>query len=104
MGAMVKTDPAQVLIKNDIFKEYKGGMTEQYVLQQMKSKGVSPIYYHNTDNSRLELDFVIQRHPAGSGNDPDRSEGRRECPGQFVDSITGKKTGIACGEIFYVAL
>ena len=29
MGAMVKTDPAQILIKNDIFKEYKGGMTEQ---------------------------------------------------------------------------
>ena len=61
MGAMVKTDPAQVLIKNDIFKEYKGGMTEQYVLQQMKSKSVSPIYYHTTDSSRLELDFVIQR-------------------------------------------
>lgn len=61
LGAMVKTDPAQVLIKNDIFKEYKGGMTEQYVLQQMKSKGISPIYYHNTDNSRLELDFIIQR-------------------------------------------
>lgn len=101
MGAMVKTDPAQVLIKNDIFKEYKGGMTEQYVLQQMKSKGVSPIYYHNTDNSRLELDFVIQRN---APNGADRSEGRRECPGQFVDSITGKKTGIACGEIFYVAL
>ncbi len=61
MGAMVKTDPAQVLIKNDIFKEYKGGMTEQYVLQQLKSKGISPIYYHNTDTSRLELDFIIQR-------------------------------------------
>lgn len=61
MGAMVKTAPAQVLIKNDIFKEYKGGITEQYVLQQLKSKGVSPIYYHNTDSSRLELDFIIQR-------------------------------------------
>ncbi len=61
MGAMVKTIPAQVLIKNDIFKEYKGGITEQYVLQQLKSKGVSPIYYHNTNNSRLELDFIIQR-------------------------------------------
>lgn len=61
MGAMVNTDPAQVLIKNDIFKEYKGGMTEQYVLQQMKSKGIAPIYYHTTDRSRLELDFVIQR-------------------------------------------
>lgn len=62
MGAMVKTDPAQVLIKNDIFKEYNGGLTEQYVLQQMKSKGISPIYYHKTDDSRLELDFVIQQN------------------------------------------
>ena len=26
------------------------------------SSNVSPIYYHNTDNSRLELDFVIQRN------------------------------------------
>lgn len=61
MGAMVNAAPAQVLLKNDIFKEYKGGMTEQYVLQQMKSKGIAPIYYHNTNDSRLELDFIIQR-------------------------------------------
>jgi uncharacterized protein len=61
LGAMVNTDPAQVLVKNDIFSEYKGGMTEQYVLQQMKSRGVAPIYYYKSDNSRLELDFVIQR-------------------------------------------
>lgn len=61
MGAMVNAAPAQVLLRNDIFKEYKGGMTEQYVLQQMKSKGIAPIYYHNTNDSRLELDFIIQR-------------------------------------------
>lgn len=42
--------------------EYKGGMTEQYVLQQMKSHAIAPIYYHKTDDSRLELDFVIQRN------------------------------------------
>ncbi len=60
LGAMVDTDPAQVLINNQIFSEYKGGMTEQYVLQELKSRGVAPIYYHNTDNSRLELDFLIQ--------------------------------------------
>lgn len=36
-------------------------MTEQFVLQEMKSKGIAPIYYHTTDNSRLELDFVVQR-------------------------------------------
>ena len=61
MGGLVKTDPANILIKNDIFKEYKGGMTEQYVLQQMKSKDIAPVYYHKTDDSRLEIDFLIQR-------------------------------------------
>lgn len=61
MGAMVNTDPAQVLIKNDIFQEYSGGLTEQFVLQQMKSQHISPIYYHKTDDSRLEIDFLIQR-------------------------------------------
>ena len=60
LGAMVNTEPVQVLINNNVFVEYKRGMTEQYVLQQMKSHGVSPIYYHKTDDSRLELDFVIQ--------------------------------------------
>lgn len=61
LGAMVNTEPVQVLMSNQIFSEYKGGMTENYVLQQMKSKGVTPIYYHKADNSRLELDFVIQK-------------------------------------------
>lgn len=61
LGAMVNTEPVQVLMSNQIFSEYKGGMTENYVLQQMKSKGIAPIYYHKADNSRLELDFVIQK-------------------------------------------
>jgi predicted AAA+ superfamily ATPase len=62
LGAMVNTTPAQVLVNNSIFTEYKGGITEQYVLQQMKSKNISPIYYHTTDDSRLELDFIIQQN------------------------------------------
>lgn len=61
LGAMADVQPAQILVNNSIFKEYKGGMTEQYVLQQMKSKGVEGIYYHTTDESRLEIDFLIQR-------------------------------------------
>ena len=61
LGAMVNTEPVQVLMSNQIFSEYKGGMTENYVLQQMKSKDIAPIYYHKADNSRLELDFVIQK-------------------------------------------
>lgn len=61
LGAMADVQPVQILVNNDIFKEYKGGMTEQYVLQQMKSKGIEGIYYHTTDQSRLEIDFLIQR-------------------------------------------
>ena len=61
LGAMVDTDPKNVLINNNVFSEYKGGMTENYVLEEMKSHGVSPIYYHKTGDSRAELDFIIQR-------------------------------------------
>ncbi len=59
---MAATEPAQVLISNRVFAEYKGGMTEDFVLQQLTSRGIAPIYYHSTDNSRLELDFVIQHN------------------------------------------
>lgn len=63
LGAMVDTDATQVLIKNSIFTEYKGGMTEQYVLEEMKSKGEDNIFYHKPDNgTRLEIDFLIQRN------------------------------------------
>lgn len=63
LGAMVDTDATQVLIKNSIFTEYKGGMTEQYVLEEMESKGEDNIFYHKPDNgTRLEIDFLIQRN------------------------------------------
>ncbi|MGM9694272.1 MAG: ATP-binding protein [Alloprevotella sp.] len=61
LGAMVHTDASQVLVQNNVFQEYKGGMTEQYVLQQLKSHNVSPIFYHTTDDSRLEIDFLVQQ-------------------------------------------
>lgn len=61
LGAMADVQPSQILVNNDIFKEYKGGMAEQYVLQQMKSHEIESIYYHTTDASRLEIDFLIQR-------------------------------------------
>lgn len=36
-------------------------MTEQFVLQEAKSFYKWSVYYHKTDDSRLELDFVIQK-------------------------------------------
>ncbi len=62
LGAMVDTDPQLVLLQNNVFTEYKGGITEQYVLQQMKANSVEAIYYHKSDETRLEIDFMIQRN------------------------------------------
>jgi hypothetical protein len=42
LGAMVNTDTAHVLVKANIFGEFEGGLAEQYVLQQMVSKGYLP--------------------------------------------------------------
>ena len=62
LGAMVGIEAKQVLIKNEIFSEYKGGMTEQYVREEMKSNGEESIFYHKRDDgTRLEIDFMIQR-------------------------------------------
>lgn len=60
LGAMVGAEAKQVLVKNDIFSEYKGGMTEQFILEEMKSHGEENIFYHKTDDgTRLEIDFLI---------------------------------------------
>lgn len=61
LGAMADVSPAQVLIGESIFSEYKGGMSEQYVMQQLISHGKPHIYYYKTDDSRLEIDFLIQK-------------------------------------------
>ncbi len=60
LGAMANTDSSQILIKSDLIADFNGGLAEQFILQQMKSKQIDPIYYHSTDDSRLELDFLIQ--------------------------------------------
>jgi predicted AAA+ superfamily ATPase len=60
LGAMHRI-PARLLVEGDaLLTEYKGALTEQYVLQQMKAlPNVSPFYW-SADNSRGELDFLVQ--------------------------------------------
>ena len=53
--------PAQVLLDgNALFTDYKGALNEQYVLQQLKSIKDLSIYYWSADNSRAEIDFLLQ--------------------------------------------
>ena len=64
MGAMADTAAKDVLIGDSVFTEYKGAFTEQYVLQQILSSGMSDIYYYSADDSRMEMDFLMQREGA----------------------------------------
>ena len=44
---------------NELFKEFKGALTEQYVLQQLRTiKGLN-IYYWSAEQGKAEIDFVI---------------------------------------------
>lgn len=60
LGALTHTPPAQILVGNNVFGEYKGAFTENYVLQQMKTLPHLPIYYYSKDNSTQEVDFLVQ--------------------------------------------
>lgn len=54
--------PAQVLLNGDtLFTDYKGALTEQYVLQQLICIKNLSIYYWSADNSRGEIDFLLQQ-------------------------------------------
>lgn len=60
LGALSETPPEQILIGDNVFEEYKGAFTENYVLQQLKSLPRTFVYYYSNDNSTLDIDFVVQ--------------------------------------------
>lgn len=59
-GAMVNAPASEILIGSNIFSEYKGTFTELYVLQQMVTVRDLDICYYSTEDSRTEIDFVVQ--------------------------------------------
>lgn len=61
LSAISNIAPASILEGSRIFTEFKGALTEQYVCQQLISDcGLQP-YYWSAENSRGEIDFLVQR-------------------------------------------
>ncbi len=59
LSCMVGLRQDVLLDGNELFKEFKGALTEQYVLQQLKTiKGLN-IYYWTANRGTAEVDFVI---------------------------------------------
>jgi len=44
---------------NDLFAEFKGALTEQYVCQQLKTVEDLDIFYYTNDRNSCEIDFVV---------------------------------------------
>lgn len=61
LGAMGAIDARTLLEENKIFEEFKGALTEQYVLEQLIANHELSVYYWSTDgNGTAEIDFVVQ--------------------------------------------
>jgi predicted AAA+ superfamily ATPase len=60
LAAMAKLPLKTILDGNAIFEEFKGALTENFVMQQLILNEENDIYYWTNDNSTAEVDFVIQ--------------------------------------------
>ncbi|MDH6311864.1 putative AAA+ superfamily ATPase [Parabacteroides sp. PFB2-10] len=59
LAAMGDIDVKTLLNGNAIFEEFKGSLTEQYVLQQIVNRDI-PVAYWSADGGLAEVDFVVQ--------------------------------------------
>lgn len=59
LGALANLSAKTIIDGNNIFTEFKGSLTEQYVLQQLKNN-FSEIYYWTSKSYVAEIDFIVQ--------------------------------------------
>ena len=59
LGCMVGIGHRTLLEGNALFVEFKGALTEQYVLQQLVTKKNLGIYYYTNDRGSCEIDFIV---------------------------------------------
>ncbi|SFG62022.1 ATP-binding protein [Pedobacter insulae] len=61
LAAMGNLDIKTLLGELGVFEEFKGALTEQYVLQQLiTSIPAIDVYYWSAENARAEIDFLVQ--------------------------------------------
>ena len=60
LGAKSGLDAKTIIEGNTIFGQYKGALTEQYVLQQLKCSTGIETYYWSAEQGIAEIDFLIQ--------------------------------------------
>jgi predicted AAA+ superfamily ATPase len=59
LGCSVRLSQSALLEGNELFKGFKGALTEQYVLQQLKAQKGLQAYYWSNERGGAEIDFVV---------------------------------------------
>ena len=59
LGALVGLNQRTLLNGNELFTEFKGALTEQYVMQQLAVNQDLGIYYYTNDRNTCEVDFIV---------------------------------------------
>lgn len=59
LGAMVGLNQRTLLNGNELFVEFKGALTEQYVMQQLAVSEDLGIYYYTNERNTCEVDFIV---------------------------------------------
>ena len=59
LGAMVGLNQRTLLNGNELFTEFKGALTEQYVMQQLAVNQDLGIYYYTNERNTCEVDFIV---------------------------------------------
>lgn len=59
LGCMTGLSQRTLLDGNDLFTEFKGALTEQYVCQQLKTIDGLGVYYYTNDRGSCEVDFIM---------------------------------------------
>jgi len=60
LAAMGNINSRTLIEKEQLFTEFKGALTEQFVLQEFKSEGMKQIYYWANDTGSAEVDFLLE--------------------------------------------
>lgn len=59
LGCMTGLRQRTLLDGNDLFSEFKGALTEQYVCQQLQTIDDLGVYYYTNDRGSCEVDFIL---------------------------------------------
>ena len=64
LGCLAGLRQRTLLDGNDLFIEFKGALTEQFVMQQLSTLSNMQVYYYTNDRGACEIDFLLDNGDA----------------------------------------